>query len=749
MDIVKLCGFCSNINFDALRNPLNSDLPALMEGRVDTTRYPFKDKRDDAHKTTLLGSYGDIRRRSNTCRLCQLIEDALSRQMIGRPSENDVCYAETSFFGVYRGPKGENYWVRRLSILVEIETDAYGAGGPKKSLFYAFQACDVGAASVRVDRRFVDSRPSIDMMIFGGRCRPLLLDLQWVQGWMNICKTDHGKLCERADIGSKHKIERVRFVDVKRRCVVSLDGVRLSERQYIALSYVWGGPQRLKLECHNKDELAKSGALATETLPQTISDAILLTEILGFQHLWIDALCIVQDDDMDKKAQIESMSQIYGFAFLTIVAASASSVEGGLPGLRSGSRSFKQQELIVIPPAKKDGEVDVDPGLSLMTTLHPFHNPSEHYLERTPWNSRGWTMQERVMSRRALVFLEEQVYWVCREATFCEESYLENENLRFNRFHEGATELTLRRSFRNFYEPDDDQVQFWKTYQSLVANYTRRIFTYQGDAFDGFLSVLQGLSTLSGDSFAWGLPRSHFEQGLLWSSFSCLRRRKEYSTLPMTSMQVKVPFPSWSWMGWIGEAHVCIGDDRWDADIGEIPEILCYEHYHAPLRIERARPKTLTYEPATQQSRPGWKYNHNQVVTLADLASEYPLLHSTTLGIIPETQLIFFWTSCAFFTLVPPSNSASPRGFTVVDSRGDAVGSTGIIVSDHVESPNHGQGRHEFIVLGSRRNQFSDPMLLVLQIEWQDAIAHRINWGEIREEAWEREPHVWKLIPLG
>lgn len=97
-----------------------------------------------------------------------------------------------------------------------------------------------------------------------------------------------------------------------------------------------------------------------------------------------------------------------------------------------------------------------------------------------------------------------------------------------------------------------------------MATYTRRAFTCHGDVFDGFFAVIQGLSTLSGDEFTWGLPRSHFEQGLLWTSFSGVRRRMDLSTLPMTSLQVKVPFPSWSWMGWIGEAFVCIGDERCD-----------------------------------------------------------------------------------------------------------------------------------------------------------------------------------------
>ncbi|RYP75208.1 hypothetical protein DL771_002533 [Monosporascus sp. 5C6A] len=747
MDAVSLCEFCSTINFEALRNPLISDLPALREGRADRSRHPFKDKGDDAHKVTTLGRFSDVLQRSKTCRLCQLIVNALTRQVSHRPGDNSVCDAETSFFGVYRDPQGKDYWIRRLSILVDIHSDAYCIGGPKKSLFYAFQACNIGTASVQVDEQFADPRPGVDMMVFGGRRRPLLLDLRWVQRWMDICKTDHGIACERADIDSKHGLERIRFIDVEHMCVVTLEDVHLLGHQYIALSYVWGGPQELKLERRNKHDMAKPGALDVKTLPQTIKDSILLTKSLGFRHLWIDALCIIQDDSEDKGIQIAAMSQIYGFAFLTIMAASAPSVKGGLPGLRPGSRSLRQEELVVIPATENSANGGMHPGLSLMTTLQPLANPSEHYLERTPWNARGWTMQERVLSRRVLVFMPEQVYWVCREATFCEESYFENDLLRFNRFHEGATELTLRRPFRNFYEPDNDQIRFWKTYQNLVASYTRRSFTYQGDVFDGFLAILQGLSAVSGDEFVWGLPRSHFEQGLLWTSFTGVLRRKELSTLPMTSMRDNVPFPSWSWMGWIGEAFVCIGDDRCDADIGEFPETLCFEHYHAPLRLERVRHGTAPYDLTIQGDHPSWKRSHNKLVTLGDLKSQHPRLLSTRLSKIPETQLIFFWTSSAFFTLVLPDNNDGHYS-TIVDSSGNAVGSTGTMVSEGWEGDGNGPGRYEFVVLGSRRNQFSDPMLLVLQIEWRDDIAHRVNCGEIKEEAWEKASHTWKLIPL-
>lgn len=116
------------------------------------------------------------------------------------------------------------------------------------------------------------------------------------------------------------------------------------------------------------------------------------------------------------------------------------------------------------------------------------------------------------------------------------------------------------------------------------------------------------------------------------------------------------------------------------------------------------------------------------------------------LSSIPETQLAFFWTSSAFFTIVPRDDG---RDSVIVDSSGDAVGSTGAMVSENVGSIGSDRGRHEFIVLGSRRNQFSDSVLLVLQIAWRDAIAYRVNWGEVREEAWEKADHAWKLLPLG
>jgi hypothetical protein len=66
-----------------------------------------------------------------------------------------------------------------------------------------------------------------------------------------------------------------------------------------------------------------------EMLPQTIQDAISVTHRLGIRYLWVDALCIIQDNPIDKSTEINAVGANYKNATLTISAASAASVELG------------------------------------------------------------------------------------------------------------------------------------------------------------------------------------------------------------------------------------------------------------------------------------------------------------------------------------------------------------------------------------------------------------------------------------
>jgi Heterokaryon incompatibility protein (HET) len=98
---------------------------------------------------------------------------------------------------------------------------------------------------------------------------------------------------------------------------------------YAALSYCWGEKERLVLSTSNIYEWCLHG-LPYPSLPRTIRDAIVITRKLGLRFVWIDALCIIQDSDLDKSREIERMGAIYQTAHVTIVAASAKDCDDGI-----------------------------------------------------------------------------------------------------------------------------------------------------------------------------------------------------------------------------------------------------------------------------------------------------------------------------------------------------------------------------------------------------------------------------------
>ena len=97
---------------------------------------------------------------------------------------------------------------------------------------------------------------------------------------------------------------------------------------YLALSYLWGGDQRVKFTAQHERRL-KDGVPRTE-FPMTIQDTFKVCRLLNISYVWVDALCIRQDDDgQDFREESERMDQIYGSATITLIAAKAQGVQEG------------------------------------------------------------------------------------------------------------------------------------------------------------------------------------------------------------------------------------------------------------------------------------------------------------------------------------------------------------------------------------------------------------------------------------
>lgn len=176
---------------------------------------------------------------------------------------------------------------------------------------------------------------------------------------------------------------------------------------YVALSHRWGlksskqkMPSRTTLRniCHQCDEIDFQG------LPRTFRDAVTVTRKLGFRYLWIDALCIVQDDPNDWRLESTNMGSIFDNANVTIAAHSARNSADGflwrrevpeyLPAGQWKRRDALRATIYTRIPRLSDSAIAAR-------------------FRDSEINRRAWCVQELCLSHRILHFVEDDIIWEC------------------------------------------------------------------------------------------------------------------------------------------------------------------------------------------------------------------------------------------------------------------------------------------------------------------------------------------------
>lgn len=141
------------------------------------------------------------------------------------------------------------------------------------------------------------------------------------------------------------------------------------------------------------------------SLPKNFYDAVKVTRGLGYDYLWADSLCIVQDSMEDWGREAARMAEVYKYATVTIVPTSAISCRDGF----LHHRSIRSARIPYIHP--KDGVADGH------IILHLTDRPLGHWdldLEFSAWSTRGWTLQERLLSRRIIHFCTDRLHFECK-----------------------------------------------------------------------------------------------------------------------------------------------------------------------------------------------------------------------------------------------------------------------------------------------------------------------------------------------
>ncbi|CAN9298774.1 unnamed protein product [Alternaria alternata] len=217
--------------------------------------------------------------------------------------------------------------------------------------------------------------------------------------WIRVCDLDHN-LCQHDD----------EALTMPTRLIEVGDHIRLVETatikpcRYVALSHCWGPLQKHQRFCTYKQNITQRKAgIAFDALPRTFRDAVTVTQGLSVRYIWIDSLCIIQDDENDWQSEASKMEQVFSAAYCTIGASAA----------KSSLQGFLTER---IPRSVVKVPVDVSKAMYACLSIDDFHND----VELSPLNSRGWVLQERALSRRTIFFTSTQVYWECGAGIHCE-----------------------------------------------------------------------------------------------------------------------------------------------------------------------------------------------------------------------------------------------------------------------------------------------------------------------------------------
>ncbi|CAN9380291.1 unnamed protein product [Alternaria sp. RS040] len=302
------------------------------------------------------------------------------------------------------------------------------------------------------------------------------------------------------------------------------------------------------------------------TLPRTLADAVHVSRAFGLRYLWIDALCIIQDDVQDWMDQIPRMSSIYQGAELVISAQGASSVQEGFLSL--GSAANAPLKRIEVPFRMPDGDLRTVK-LSIREQEQKYHNVPAHHSSRprvddethiddvlVPLTTRAWVFQEGFLARRILYATPSELAWECsnHERCECRVSPTEGSTRLALDFDEYGLIRTLGQliradSLRSAEQPLSSKLKLWA---EVVQRYSHKNLTRWTDRLAAIQGVVEALAQAMPDDFTtenylFGLWKPKLEIFMLWSRHP---RTPGDSATAATLRQIA---PSWSWVTSVGE----------------------------------------------------------------------------------------------------------------------------------------------------------------------------------------------------
>lgn len=340
-----------------------------------------------------------------------------------------------------------------------------------------------------------------------------------LNGWINNCNSTH-RNCTAFDPTLPKRVLDV-GTDTSKRLFLHISSGEVAS--YTALSHCWG-PNGILLKTTTSTIKDYQQGIDFQCLPKNFQDAMTVTRSIGIRYLWVDSLCIVQNDTTDWEVESSKMSFIYRDAYLIIAATQATdSYEGFLdrkdvPQYFGEGIAYDHQSIRDIPvqtgqiknPDSTVSRIYIqDTGLGGAKQRH--HNT----VTCSPLNQRAWVLQENILPRRIVHFTCHEVLWECIECLRCE-------CVEMDEIQPQQKEVNLIRNahFFNFSKHYyDSSVTLHRSWLGLLEASCGLAISYESDR----LPALSGLANLwkmrGAGIYLAGLWQDNILDSLMWKAW--------------------------------------------------------------------------------------------------------------------------------------------------------------------------------------------------------------------------------------
>lgn len=364
-------------------------------------------------------------------------------------------------------------------------------------------------------------------------------------GWIENCLSDRHKLCKSPQ--SPALPTRVVGVGLQDG-VVKLIESKGAAGKYFCLSHCWGPDQiimttRANIQDHKRE-------IPLNSLSKTFRDAVLLTRRFGIEYIWIDSLCIVQDDNNDWKVESAKMATIYCNAHLTMAATQSSNGTGGLytatPDFEVSGVSSSGEKYSLFFREKIDHHIEYSNGTGkLPGQTDDREHSGRSTIARHPLLTRAWVFQERLLSTRVLHFGPHELFFECRTSIECEcdgiaywgssaASPMAATKLLYAdaiAHHKRRQRLPESFGYRQHWIS-----RLWRT---LVSSYTALKITRPHDRLPAIGGLAKSIQSEKASAYLAGLWQESLSEDLLWVIYST-SAHKSPRPWPRSG-------PTWSW----------------------------------------------------------------------------------------------------------------------------------------------------------------------------------------------------------